>query len=224
MQFLYHPNAGDQTILIQGEQFIHLYKSRRTKHTQVLYLRNLCDDQLYQYKQTQIDKKSATLTLHTQIHSPNTPTHHSHIILARIDSKSLQKALPFLNELGLSKLTLFFADYSQRNEKLELDKIEKILINSSQQCGRSDKVQLEILENLDSVLMLYPQIALFDFGGRKLTSHPKLPILIGPEGGFSPKEKERLRHLPTYSTQESMILRSESACIYVASLLQALHR
>lgn len=222
MQFIYHSNAGETNLLIQGDLFIHLYKSRRTKQTQVLFFRNLKDDFLYQYKQEQIDKKSALLVLENQTLSSNKPRSPSHLILAMIDSKSLQKALPFLNELGVGKLTLFYADYSQHNEKIDLDKLHKILINSSQQCGRSNILEVEILENLDCVLKSYPMIGVFDFGGEKLAQKLDFPILIGPEGGFSSNEREKLKSHPTYSTQENIILRSESACVFIASTLQNL--
>lgn len=222
MQFVYHPNAGEASLLIQGDLFNHLYKSRRTKHSQSLSFRNLKDDYIYQYKQEQIEKKSASLILQSKTLSPNKPLFPSHLILAIIDSKSLQKALPCLNELGVGKLTLFYADYSQHNEKIDLEKLQKILINSSQQCGRSDTIEIEFLENLECVLRSYPTLGVFDFGGEKLAQKPNFPILIGPEGGFSPNERERLKSHRTYSTQETMILKSETACIYVASLLQAL--
>ena len=222
MQFLYHPLAGEQQVIIENEQYTHLYKSRRTKHNQTLALRNLKDSYLYLYEQVLIKKRSATLLLKDKILSPQTPKTQTHIILSIIDSKVLQKTLPFLNELGLSKLTLFYADFSQRNEKIDLEKLQKILINSCEQCGRSNLLKIELCKNLAEVLQNYPQIGVFDFGGEKLKTPINFPILIGPEGGLSPKEKEILKAFPSFSTQESLILRSESACVYVASLIQTL--
>lgn len=220
MQFIYHQQAGDAQLIIKDETYQHLYKSRRTKQTQLLYFRNLQDDMLYQYRQIHIDRKSATLSLEAKTHSPNKPKSPSHLILGIIDSKNLQKALPFLNELGVGKLTLFYADYSQKNEKIDLQKLEKILINSSQQCGRSDFVKIECLTNLEHVLSTYENLAIFDFGGEKIKSSLDVPIIIGPEGGFSPSEREKLQNFPTFSTKENLILKSESACIYIASLMQ----
>lgn len=223
MQFLYHPCAGESQITIQDQQYQHLYKSRRTKQAKILALRNLKDSFLYQYEQISIDKHRATLSLKETILAPQIPHKSTHLILSVIDSKALQKVLPILNELGLSKLTLFYADYSQRNEKIDLNKLHRILISSCEQCGRSDLCKIEVLDHLEEVLNLYPTFNVFDFGGEKLQINTSsLPILIGPEGGFSPKEKEKLRLFPTFSTQESLILRSESACVYVMSGLQLL--
>lgn len=218
VQFSFHPSAGEQTLIIDGELYIHLYKSRRTKNTQILYFRNLEDENLYLYSQESIDRKQATLKLQETQHKPILSKSKAHLILSIIDNKTLQKVLPFLNELGVKKLTLFYAEYSQRNEKIDLEKLKKILINSSQQCGRSNIIELEVLNNLSNVLELYPKIGVFDFGGERLQKID-LPILIGAEGGFSPKEREELKNFPKYSTQENIILKSESACVYVASLL-----
>lgn len=218
MQFSFHPNAGEQKLIVEGELYTHLYKSRRTKSTQTLIFRNLEDENLYFYSQESIDRKQAILNLKEVKSSPLLSQSEAHLILAVIEGKTLQKLLPFLNELGVKKLTLFYADYSQRNEKIDLEKLKRILINSSQQCGRSNILELEALDTLGDVLSLYPQVGVFDFGGGRLQKN-SMPILIGAEGGFSPNERKILENFPKYSTQENLILKSESACVYVASLL-----
>lgn len=218
MQFSYHPQAGEESLKIEGELYTHLYKSRRTKNTQILSFRNLVDDFVYLYTQESIDRKSASLRLKEKKSLPILSSNQTHIILSIIEGKTLQKLLPFLNELGVQKLTLFYAEYSQRNEKIDLDKLQKILINSSQQCGRSNTLKLEVLGNLLEVLKCYPHIGVFDFGGERLEK-TTLPILVGCEGGFSPKEREILKNFPKYSTKENLILKSESACVYIASVL-----
>ncbi|WP_300221394.1 16S rRNA (uracil(1498)-N(3))-methyltransferase [uncultured Helicobacter sp.] len=218
MQFSFHPKAGEERLVVEGELYTHLYKSRRTKNTKTLAFRNLEDEYLYLYSQESIGRKEAILQLKESLHKPILSKNQAHIILSIIDSKTIQKLLPFLNELGVRKLTLFYSEYSQRNEKIELDKFNKILINSSQQCGRSNILELEFCTTLQEVLMLYPQVGVFDFGGEKMCK-TSLPVLIGSEGGFSPKEHEILKDFPKYSTQEELILKSESACVYVASKL-----
>lgn len=222
MQFSYHPQAGSQDLIIEGESYTHLYKSRRTRLSQTLAFRNLKDNYLYFYTQTNITRHSATLHLQDSKLLPILPSRPIHIILAIIDSKEIQKLLPYLNEIGVTQLTLFQAQFSQK-EKLDFDKLHKILINSSQQCGRSNTMHLQSLPNLSKVLELYPNLAVLDFGGPPLSSasllNPTLPILIGPEGGLSEEERKLLSSQPTYSTPSPLILKSQTACIYIASLL-----
>lgn len=221
MQFLFHTNAGDPILTLEGDCYRHLYRARRTRQTQALSLRNLTDDNLYIYDQARITKTNATLHLKETIHSPNRSVQTTHIILGIIDLKSIQKVLPFLNELGVAKLTLFYGDFSQRSEKINQEKLQAILIASSQQCGRSDLLKIDFLENLEEVIASYQQVHVFDFGGGSLEAQKIQPtsILIGPEGGFSLRERKILEGFPIYSTRENIILRSETACIFVASKL-----
>ena len=44
--------------------------------------------------------------------------------------------------------SLLFIDYSQKNFKINIEKIEKILINSSCQCGRSNIIKLDVCKTL----------------------------------------------------------------------------
>ncbi|XPV54809.1 MAG: hypothetical protein ACNI3H_07545 [Halarcobacter ebronensis] len=50
-----------------------------------------------------------------------------------VDPKTIEKELPYLNELGVRKITFISCDYSQKNFKLNFEKLEKILVNSSSQ-------------------------------------------------------------------------------------------
>ena len=107
MQFLFHKDAKNQEITLEGEAFSHIYHSRRTDKTKPLKLRNLKDDMLYTYHLISIGRKSATLSLQDSIFLPKKPLSFSHIIWAITDVKTNEKTLPFLNELGLGKLSLF---------------------------------------------------------------------------------------------------------------------
>ncbi|EGS1364253.1 16S rRNA (uracil(1498)-N(3))-methyltransferase, partial [Campylobacter coli] len=49
MQFLYHKQAGEEILKLKGEEFAHL-KARRIKENEILSLRNLDDDFIYEYK------------------------------------------------------------------------------------------------------------------------------------------------------------------------------
>ncbi len=63
MRFVYHPLAKEPTLKIEGESYIHLYRSRRIKSASRLELRNLKDGFLYTYEHAEIAKKHAFLRL-----------------------------------------------------------------------------------------------------------------------------------------------------------------
>jgi len=99
-----------------------------------------------------------------------------------------------------------------------MEKLKKILINSSQQCGRSRLMEIEIIKNLDEIIQKYDNIVLIDFYEKKLNCSDNIKkALIGPEGGFSQKEKEILYSFKVLGFDTSMILRSESAAVVISS-------
>ncbi|MGN8397153.1 16S rRNA (uracil(1498)-N(3))-methyltransferase [Helicobacter pylori] len=225
MRFVYHPLAKEPTLKIEGESYTHLYRSRRIKSASRLDLRNLKDGFLYTYEHAEITKKHALLRLvGTQVLEV-IPSKKTHLILSVIEIKSIEKILPFLNQLGVSKLSLFYADFSQRNEKIDsakLERFQKILINSCEQCGRSVLMELEAFSSTKEMLNAYPKASVLDFNGEALPTNANFEkgIIIGPEGGFSEQERGYFKEREIYRIPLDMVLKSESACVFVASIAQ----
>lgn len=141
----------------------------------------------------------------------------THIIQAIIDNNDFDKILPFLNELYVDKITLFYADFSQRNQKINLERLTNILINSSMQCGRLNLMKIEVFNNLDSVLEAYKNCFALDFGCEIIDNlKDKNSFIIGAEGGFSKRERELLKEC-SFSINHPLILKSQTASIFIAS-------
>ncbi len=219
MQFIYNPLAGQESIELEGEKFKHLVKARRKKAGISLHVRNLQDDFLYLYKLENIGKHKAQLSL---ISKEKNQKNSSNLNLgwAVVDPKTIEKTLPFLNEIGVKKLNFVYTDFSQKNFKLDLDRMKRILINSSEQCGRSTLLGLEIYEDLESFLKVYPTSYILDFGGKNIEQNaPTDSILVGCEGGFSQKEREMFGD-KILGFQSQLILKSQTAiCSLGAKLL-----
>ncbi|WP_181566335.1 16S rRNA (uracil(1498)-N(3))-methyltransferase [Helicobacter monodelphidis] len=220
MQFCYHQEAGATQILLEGEKFRHIYKSRRSCAESKLWLRNLRDDFLYAYRCQECKREQALLILESQHEFKNIPKYPLNIALAMIEPKNIEKILPFLNEMGCEKLILFWADLSQRHFRIDEKRLQRILHSSSEQCGRSDCVQLEILPHLQAVFEADSTLMLFDFEGKGLenivVSKSPATIAIGPEGGFSPKEKQFAKEAKIQLIcGGNLILRSETAATYI---------
>jgi 16S rRNA (uracil1498-N3)-methyltransferase len=218
MQFLYYPKPENR-IILRGEEYKYIFKVRRIKKHEPIKIRNLKDDYLYIYKIDEINKKEAFLSLIEKKYFPNRPKTFFHIAWCVIEPKNIEKTIASLNEMGVGKITFVYCDFSQRNFKLKLDRIEKILINSCQQCGRSSLMEIEIINSSKDFFEKYPNFSALDFNGEKieLKKNITMPILIGPEGGFSEKEKGKFSEI--YRLQ-SFILRSESAaCGICAKIL-----
>ncbi|PAF44859.1 16S rRNA (uracil(1498)-N(3))-methyltransferase [Helicobacter sp. 11S02596-1] len=221
MRFAYAPDAGVASLVIAGELYTHLYHSRRTKLEKKLFFRNLNDSYLYTYEQTNISRKHAELRLCTRVDMPVLPNREIHIIWAIIESKTIEKTLPYLNQIGVGKITFFYANRSQKNEKISIERLTKILIHSCEQCGRSALMDIEILPDSQSAHKQYPKACVFDFGGKDIYRYPpslKDGIFIGPEGGFDLAEKTLFKDCSTYSIATDFTLKSECATLLLASL------
>ena len=93
---------------------------------------------LYRYKIVNIDGRSAALELVSAEAEQVAASKQLHIGWCVVDSKSVEKVLPLLNELGVAKITFIYCDRSQKNFKPDFKRYERILESSMQQCGRSE--------------------------------------------------------------------------------------
>lgn len=224
MCFLYCENAGEAYLELMDENFTHIVKSRRGKLGQILELRNLKDEYLYRYKITNIGRKSFELQLIESNASVGALDSGLHLLWAVIDPKNVEKTLPMLNELGVRRISFFYADFSQGQFKLSFPRLSKILIQSCQQCGRSSLMDLEFYNSFEHICEAYQDFYAFDFGGEDLRGclaknleHGDLwRVMIGPEGGFSPRERQSFRQV--LSLENLSTLRSESASVFLASI------
>jgi 16S rRNA (uracil1498-N3)-methyltransferase len=214
MQYLYFPQTTSQ-ITITGDEHKYLFKVRRIKQGEKIQIRNLKDDYLYIYEIKTINKKEATAFLKEKILKPNKPHTFFHLGWCIIEPKNIEKVLPSLNEIGVSKISFVYCDYSQKNFKLKLDRLQKILINSNQQCGRSDLMEIEILNSSKEFFEKYKNFTAVDFDGEEIECNEEISaVLIGPEGGFSEEER---KHFTKKLKLKGFILRSESAACAVSS-------
>ena len=220
MQYLYDPEASASQLYLQGESHRYLFKVRRYRKGDSLHLRNLEDDILYHYKITAMDKKEAILTLQSQQELSVGAKQRLHIGWCMVEPKSIEKVLPALNEIGVEKITFFHCARSQKQFKLDFDRLQKILLNSSQQCGRSQMMTLETVESLEDFVKIHPEAYLLNFSQKHLSSAESIEtIVIGCEGGLTDAECALFDAGRVVGLDTPLILRSESAAVSVASLL-----
>jgi len=216
MRFFYHPEAGSSSLVVEGEYYNYLFKVRRHKEGEEIAARNLEDGFLYIYRIESVRRREATLTLVHKESKEVLPKRFFHLLWCVVDPKTIEKTLPTLNELGVGKITFIYCDRSQKNFKLRLEKLQKILINSCQQCGRSRLMELEVAKDLQSVIDA--DTVVIDFSDKTLGCADNIEkALVGPEGGFSQEERKLFEGLKILGFDTELILRSESAAVAVAS-------
>jgi len=219
MIYIFHDDAGVKNIELKGETFKYLIKVRRHKIGDIIALRQRANsDFLYQYKLENIDGRRALLVLHESQEYKVMAYKELHVGWCLIDSKSIEKVLPLLNEIGVSQITFITCERSQKNFKLDFERYERILETSSQQCGRSTKILFNFSDSVDDFLRQYPDTAIFDFAGAILENTQNITtILVGCEGGFSDKERQLFDINNLFTFKTPMILRSETAVVAISN-------
>jgi 16S rRNA (uracil1498-N3)-methyltransferase len=219
MIYLFNEQAGKENFSIKGEDFKYLIKVRRHTVDDKLGFRNKEDIKtLYMYRLTEIEPR----VLHVERISSKTleikAKKDLHVAWCVIDSKSVEKVLASLNEVGVKKITFIYCERSQKNFKADFKRYERIIEASNQQCGRTELMEFSTCKNIESFIKEYPDTKVFDFTEKTLQCENDFKtVLIGCEGGFSPKEKEFLQNQEVFRLDTPMVLRSESAALAVAS-------
>ncbi|MCF6245182.1 MAG: 16S rRNA (uracil(1498)-N(3))-methyltransferase [Sulfurovum sp.] len=218
MLYLFHTHAGQEELTLEGDDHRYIFKVRRHKVEDTLYLRNLKDELLYRYFITYIDKQSAQVVLQESLTLEVKASKSLHIGWCMINPKSIEKVLPSLNEMGVEKITFIYCKRSQKSFKLDFKRLEKILLNSSQQSGRSEMMQLEILESLETFLAQNPKSKMLNFSENNFISNTAIDtILVGCEGGFHEDEVALFSPENIVGLDTPLVLKSESAVCAVAS-------
>lgn len=219
MQYLHVEQCGGDLLELDVKEFAHIFKVRRVKVGEQLFLRSLKDDVIYKYNIDKIDRKNAFLSLQGSKPLKIAPREKVTLGWCIVDAKTVEKTLPALNEIGVNKLAFVHCDYSQKNTKIDLDRLKRILISSSQQCGRSSLMDFEFFDSVENFLHAYPKSAIIDFGGAKTDGGIKKynAFLVGCEGGFSKSEREAFAGFAKFGFASDMILKSESAAISIAA-------
>lgn len=219
MQFIYDKNAKNELLKIEDENYNYIVKARRHKLDDILDFRNLEDDFLYSYKISQIDKKSLFLNLLKKEEKIIENSKKIHLAWCVVDPKTIYENIASLNELGVDKITFVYSDFSQKNFKINFEKLEKILINSSSQCGRSSIIKLDICKNVDTFIKDNPDTYFLDFSQTSIDSKVLdiKTLMIGTEGGFSKRERELFNKNFIVGFSSNLILKSQTAIISATS-------
>ncbi|SMP88582.1 16S rRNA (uracil1498-N3)-methyltransferase [Epsilonproteobacteria bacterium SCGC AD-308-O04] len=219
MIYILHEEAHKATFTIKGDLHKYIVKVRRHKVGDELYFRSKENIKtLHKYEITDVDGRSLEVRLISSTLLEVKSSKNLHIGWCVIDVKSIEKVLPSLNEIGVSKISFIYCDRSQKNFKLDFNRFERILDASMEQCGRTSTMEFDTYKNIDEFIKEFPKTKVFDFCDTVLEDGGDFEtVLIGCEGGFSKNERELLKSQDIFRLDTPMVLRSESAVMAVAS-------
>ena len=197
--------GADQTHYLQGVM-------RRGVGDEVLVFNGA--DGEWRARVAAIDRRSASLALQAQTR-PQTTGPDLELIVAVVKRPRLETIVEKAAELGARRVRLAVTRFTQA-DRARLERLAAIATEAAEQTGRLDVPEIAAPEKLDAILDGWTGRTLIfcDEGGDALpmaealdpppspargegseTAGSGVSILIGPEGGFSPEERARLRGL-----------------------------
>ena len=152
------------------------------------------------------------------------------LIVAVVKKSRVETIVEKAAELGAARVRLTITQRTNVDH-VRLDRLDAIAIEAAEQTGRLDVPTVDDPQKLGAILDGWDPSRRLMFcdetGGAPVASAVTEPgpwaILIGPEGGFSPEERDRLLALP-FTTAVSLgprILRADTAAIAAMTLWQA---
>ena len=155
------------------------------------------------------------------------------LVVALVKRARLETIVEKAAELGARRVRLVVTERTNADHT-RVDRLQAIATEAAEQTGRLDVPEIVAQVKLEALVSGWEagrSLLFCDEAGdakpalEALKDRPGGPwaILIGPEGGFSPKERERLRGL-AYATPATLgprILRADTAAISALTLWQA---
>lgn len=224
--FINEKKLSHNKIILSGQDFIHLTKVLRYKIGDEILCKNFSGF-IYHCRIEQINKNhvSCEILETKKIKQDNKKKVKIFLCIPRLDV--LASIVTKITELGVDELQLVFSErsYLKKNKKFNLERFQKISLESFKQCRRdiplTFPVPLELTsideENLtenSSNLLLWECEEKEEINQIKLND--RINLFIGSEGGISHQEKTFLTEKLNFKSVSlsNNILRVETAVLF----------
>jgi 16S rRNA (uracil1498-N3)-methyltransferase len=235
-----HKNLSDNFVKFEGDLFHHIFDVCRQEKGSKFEV--LLEGKAYLVEATEVLKKSALARILEERTVPQLPEPYLKLALCVPRFPVLESVLEKAVEMGVHTVQLLTSDYSfiKSSEKISENKWErwqKIIVSSTQQCGRGELMTLvepvplkKFIQEMDPN---HRSLCLFGYEGDQVATlqdylRPQVSkkwsdawIIVGGEGGFSLQEAQNLQQIGIQPvTIGDQILRVETACIALISVLK----
>lgn len=164
------------------------------------------------FEATLLNDACTEIQLGTQLAELTPPTTKK-LYVGLLKKEAMDTVLRQATEMGVTEIQPLVTDFTVPT-KLNIERAFKIVVEAAEQCERLDipplhtpmKLKDVTEEELASLAWCAERSA--DQSTKKFKG-----VLVGPEGGFSPAEKERLRKICTPISLGSTILRADTAVV-----------
>jgi 16S rRNA (uracil1498-N3)-methyltransferase len=178
----------------------------------------------------EVTKRGCVLRL-GEMTRPQTTGPDLELIVALVKRARLETIVEKAAELGAARVRLVVTRFTG-SDHTKVARLQAIAVEASEQTGRLDVPEMVAPVKLERLLDEWAddrRLVFCDEAGdarpviEALRAPAPVAVLIGPEGGFAPEERDRLRALP-FVTPVSLgprILRADTAAISALTLVQA---
>ena len=223
-----HPLAEAQTVPLNPAQAHYLFGVMRRGAGEVIEVFNGRDG-TWRAEVTEARKKAGTLLCDAQV-APQRDAPDVWLLFAPIKKQRTDFIVEKAAELGAARICPVVTEFTNA-ERVRQDRLQAHAVEAAEQCGGnyvpevSDATKLsDLLDGWDDARrILFCDEGLVGTADR-LSELPPGPwaILIGPEGGFSDRERSRLRDLDiAYPVSLGpRILRADTAAVAALTLWQ----
>jgi 16S rRNA (uracil1498-N3)-methyltransferase len=237
-----NPLAGGAEVSPSPDQAHYLTKVMRLGLGAELLLFNGRDGE-WRATVTDVGKRSCRLTVGGRTREQASPP-DLELVVALVKRGPLEFIVEKAVELGVRRIRLVTTRRTQPGH-VNLARLQTIATEAAEQTGRLDAPEISAPEKLEQRLEAWDagRRLMFcdeagddpeqEWGGAEGRARPALEallredgpwaVLIGPEGGFTPEERDRLRRLPYVApvTLGPRILRADTAAVAALTLWQA---
>jgi len=212
------------TLLITSDNLVNQLKNvfRFVKGDHVLFFDNSGYD--FTFSINNFDNNSVSLNFINSRENTVIPTRETYLFASLVKKDNFEWIAQKATELGVSHIIPIASDRSEKKD-LNLERIQKIIIEAAEQSGRGTLPILYSITDLSSAITNYGHVKsiVWDPASVKFSQKDVADCIgayIGPEGGWSPQELELFNeHGIQVRSLGPQILRSETAVIAVISQL-----
>lgn len=190
--YFYHPEIDSEISI--GEPAAHLF-SCRVELGETVFLTDL-QGTLAEVVISDVDKKNKQISYEILDKKEFSDDFNQKLLIQAITDKTyLEKLMEIIALAGVSEIILFESEFSLK-QNVNLERLDRILVRSCEQSERVFKPEINVVkdQNLDDLITKYNPVVLDQNGIEKAKidlSLLKMPVLVGPEGGWSEKEKQK---------------------------------
>ena len=222
----------NEEAIVEGDEYVHLHSVLRARIGDEIVVYNGSENE-YFCKIKVLNKNYALCDVYDVKKCSGLPKKNIMLFQALTKRDKMEIVLQKAVELGITKLIPFESEFcTVKPSENKRDRLEKLVISACKQCERSvpmeigecikfDKLEKQIedfLKKENSIVLFANERDGNAFDFSILKKMKNIAIIVGSEGGFAEKEKERLCKLCESVSLGERILRSETASIVLCGM------